>query len=102
MGYLGEADITAMLADLGACGGGVSVTLGGCTVTGLLDREAAELLGAEMPALVAADEVVHVASGALPQLASGAAITVGGSSYVVLKVLPYGDGAMVRALLRRP
>lgn len=102
MGYLGESDITAMLADLAACGGGVSVTLGTSTATGLWDREAVELLGTEMPALVAADEIVHLPSGALPQLASGAAISVGESSYVVLKVLPYGDGAMVRALLRRP
>jgi hypothetical protein len=102
MGFLGETDIAAMLADLAAAGGGVDVTLVATTVTGLLDREATELLGGEMPAVVAADEVVHVQSGALPGLASGASITVGGTDYVVLKVLPYGDGAMTRIALRKP
>ena len=102
MGFLGETDIAAMLADLAAAGGGVDVTLGATTVTGLLDREAAELLGGEMPALVAADEIVHVQSGTLPGLASGMPITVGGTSYVILKVLPYGDGAMTRIALRKP
>ena len=102
MGFLGETDIAAMLADLAAAGGGVDVTLGATTVTGLLDREAAELLGGEMPAVVAADEIVHVQSGTLPGLASGMPITVGGTSYVILKVLPYGDGAMTRIALRKP
>ena len=100
--YLGESDITAILADLAAAGGGVQVTFGGVTVTGLLDREAIELLGDQMPAVVAAEHVVHIQDGVLPGLQSGAAITVGGTAYVVLKVLPYGDGAMVRVLLRTP
>jgi len=100
--YLGESDITAILAELAAAGGGVEVTLGGVTVVGLLDREAVEVLGDQMPAVVAAEQVVHIQSGVLPDLQSGAAITVGGTAYVVLKVLPYGDGAMVRALLRTP
>lgn len=102
MSFLGEADIAAMLADLVAAGGGVEVTLGPTSVHGLLDREAAELFSGEMPAVVSADEVVHVQSGALPGLASGASITVGGVAYVVLKVLPYGDGAMTRVALRKP
>ncbi len=55
-----------------------------------------------MPALVAADETVHIKSGSLPGLASGVSITVGGTNYVVLKVLPYGDGAMTRIALRKP
>jgi sorbitol-specific phosphotransferase system component IIA len=100
--YLGESDIIAILADLAAAGGGVQVTLGGNTVTGLLDREAVEILGDQMPGVVAAEQVIHVQDGVLPGLQSGAAITVGGTAYVVLKVLPYGDGAMVRALLRTP
>ncbi|MBU0741071.1 hypothetical protein KJ554_01820, partial [bacterium] len=98
--FLGESDITAILVDLAEAGGGVEVTLGATTVTGLLDREAVEILGGEMPAVVAADETVHVQSGALPGLVSGAAITVGGAAYTVLKVLPYGDGAMTRVALR--
>ena len=102
MSFLGESDIAAMLADLAAAGGGVDVTLGATTVTGLLDREAAELLGGEMPAVIAADEVVHVQSVALSGLVSGSPITVGGTDYVVLKVLPYGDGAMTRIALRKP
>ena len=67
-----------------------------------LDREAVEILGGEMPAVVAADEIVHLQSGVLPGLGSGAAITVDGTDYTVLKVLPYGDGAMVRIALRTP
>jgi hypothetical protein len=102
MPFLGESDIAAMLADLAAAGGGVEVTLGATTVHGLLDREAVELFGGEMPAVIAADDVVHVQSGALPGLASGASISVGGIAYVVLKVLPYGDGAMTRIALRKP
>lgn len=100
--FLGESDITAILADLADAGGGVEVTLGATTVTGLLDREAVEILGGEMPAVVAADETVHVQSGVLPGLVSGAAIIVGGAAYTVLKVLPYGDGALTRVALRKP
>ena len=100
--FLGESDITAILADLASAGGGVEVSLGGVTVTGLLDREAIEILGDQMPGVIAAEEMVHVQSGVLPGLQSGAAITVGGTAYTVLKVLPYGDGAMVRVALRKP
>lgn len=102
MSFLCEADVAAMLSDLAEAGGGVDVTLGATTVTGLLDREAVEILGGEMPAVVAADEIVHIRSGALSGLASGAPVTVGGVDYVVLKVLPYGDGAMTRIALRKP
>ena len=102
MSFLGDEDVGAMLADLAEAGGGVDVTLGTMTVTGLLDREAVEIFGGEMPAVVAADEIVHVRSGALPGLASGAPVTVGGVDYVVLKVLSYGDGAMTRIALRKP
>ena len=102
MSFLMESDIAAILADLEEAGGGVEVTLGDATVTGLLDREAVEVLGGEMPALVAADETVHVRSGVLPGLASGVPVTVGSVEYVVLKVLSYGDGAMTRIALRKP
>ena len=102
MSFLGDEDVGAMLADLAEAGGGVDVTLGTMTVTGLLDREAVEIFGGEMPAVVAADEIVHVRSGALPGLASGTPVTVGGVDYVVLKVLSYGDGAMTRIALRKP
>jgi len=102
MAVLGEADVAAMLADLEEAGGGVDVTLGATTVTGLFDREAVEVLGGEMPAVVAADETVHVRSGALPGLASRVPVAVGGADYLVLKVLTYGDGAMTRVALRKP
>lgn len=102
MTFLGESDIASMLADLAAAGGGVDVTLGSTTVTGMLDREAAVVLGDEMPGAISEDEVVHVATGALPGLTSGAAVTVGGFPYVVQKALPYGDGAMTRIVLRKP
>ena len=100
--FLGESDISVMMADLASAGGGVEVILGDSKVTGLLDREAVELFGTEMPAVVAAEEIVHVQSGALPGLASGTSITVAGTGYTVLKVLPYGDGAMTRVVLRKP
>ncbi len=95
-------DIGAILADLAAACGAVRVTLGEATTFGLLNREAVEILGGEMPAVVAADEVIHLQAGTLPGLQSGAAITVGETAYNVLKVLPYGDGAMVRVALRKP
>ena len=98
----GEPDIAAMLSDLAAIGGGVEVTLGATTVHGVLDRGALELLQGEMPGVVAADEIVHVPTGSLPGLASGASITVDGVAYVVLKVMPYEDGAMTRVVLRKP
>jgi hypothetical protein len=100
--FLGESDIAEMLADLALSGGGVEVTLGSTTVTGLKDHEAAELFGGDMPAIVSADEVVHIQSGVLPGLVSGASITVDGVAHLVLKVLPYGDGAMTRIALRKP
>lgn len=102
MSVLGGSDIPEILADLAATGGTVSVTLGEKTVPGILDREAVEVLGDEMPGVVSDQEVVHVQTGALPGLASGVSITVGGLSYVVLKALPYGDGAMTRIVLRKP
>jgi len=49
MAFLGESDIGVMLADLAAAGGGVEVKLGATTVTGLLDREAIEILGETCP-----------------------------------------------------
>ena len=98
----GGLDIPAMLADLAEAGGAVEVTLGDVTVLGLRDREAVEILGGEMPAVVAADEIVHIQSGVLPGLGSGVTVTVDGTAYSVLKVLPYGDGAMVRVVLRTP
>jgi hypothetical protein len=102
MSFLGGADIPEVLADLALVGGTVAVTLGEATVTGVLDREAIEILGDEMPGAVSEEEVVHVQTGVLPGLVSGAAIGVGGFPYIVQKVLPYGDGAMTRIVLRKP
>jgi hypothetical protein len=102
MGFLGGSDIPEALADLALVGGTVAVTLGETTVTGMLDREAVEVLVDEMPGAVSEDEVVHVQTGTLPALTSGVAITVSGFPYVVQKALPYGDGAMTRIVLRKP
>ena len=99
---LGESDIAAMLGELAVMGGTVEVTLGDNTVPGVMDTEAAEVLGDEMPGAISEAEIVHVQTGALPGLASGASITVGGFRYVVQKALPYGDGAMTRIVLRKP
>jgi hypothetical protein len=98
----GADDIAAILADLAAAGGTVTVTIGASTVTGLRDREAVEILGGDMPGPVGVEESVHVQSGTLSGLVSGASITVGGTAYVVREVLVYGDGAMTRVLLRKP
>jgi hypothetical protein len=102
MSFLGGADIREVLADLSMVGGTVAVTIGGTTVTGILDREAVEVLGDDMPGVISDEEIVHVQTGALAGLASGASITVGGFPYVVQKALPYGDGAMTRVVLRKP
>lgn len=99
---LGESDIAAMLADLAMVGGTVAVQLGTTTVSGILDREAVEVLGDEMPGVVSDQEIVHIQTGAVPGLASGMSITVGGHPYVVQKAAPYGDGAMTRVILRKP
>lgn len=102
MSFLGGPDIPSVLADLALIGGTVDVTLGGKTVSGILDREAVEVLGDEMPGVVSEEEIVHIQTGALPGLASGVSITVGGFAYAVQKALPYGDGAMTRIVLRKP
>lgn len=102
MGILGGTDVAAMLADLAAAGGGVAVTHGSTTTTGLRDEEAVELFGGEMPELIGIARVIQIASGSLPGLASGSAIAVDGTSYVVAQILPYGDGAMCRLALRNP
>lgn len=99
---LGSADLAVMLADLAAAGGGVSVTLGATTVTGLMDREAMQVLEGDMPGGIADERAVHVETGALTGLTSGSAITVDGTAYVVREALPYGDGAMTRIALRTP
>jgi len=98
----GSVDIQAMLADLKAAGAAVDVTLASTTVTGLRDHEAVEILGAEMPGIMAGDESVHIETGSLPGLASGVDITVAGAARKVLRTGPYGDGAMTRIVLRTP
>lgn len=99
---LSDRDITAILADLAAAGLGARVTLGGASTIGLFDHEAVELFAGEMPATVSAEYAVHLQSGSLPGLEPGASLKVAGTTYAVLKVLPYGDGQMVRVLLRSP
>lgn len=101
MTFLGESDIDVMLADLSGAGGAVDVTLGATTVKGIMDHDALEVLDEEgRPGVIGSEKSVHVKTGALSGLTSGASITVGGTSYKVLKVLPYGDGAMTRVVLR--
>ena len=96
MGYLGEADITAMLAEIAAAGGGVRVSLGSTTVAGLRDHEAVELLGGEMPGAITNAEAVHVATDSLPGLTSNSTVQVDGVDKKVVKALAYGDGALTR------
>lgn len=98
-GFLGDADITEILADLAEAGGAVEVTFGAITVTGLFDRAAVQFFDGEMATLIAEGEAVHIKAGSLSGLEPAAAITVDGTSYKVLRILSYGDGAMQRIAL---
>ena len=98
-GILGEADIPAMIADLADADSAVEVTLGATTVMGLFDRAAVQFFDGEMATLIAPGEAVHIPADSLPDLEPGAAVTVEGVSFKVLRILPYGDGAMVRIAL---
>lgn len=98
-GFLGDADIAEILADLAEAGGAVEVTLGATTVTGLFDRAAVQFFDGEMPTMIADGEAVHIKAGSLPGLDPAATITVDGTDYKVLRVLSYGDGAMQRVAL---
>lgn len=100
--YLGEADIPAMLADLAGTDGAVEVTHGVVPTTGLYDRVAVQIFGGEMPTTIPDGESIHIAAGSLPDLAPGGVITVDGLTYKVLRILPYGDGAMERLALTKP
>lgn len=106
-GILGEEDIAEMLADLAGDMSAVEVTLGATTVTGLFDRAAVQMFDGEMPTLIPDGEAVHLKADALAGLEPEAAITVTrpgeetGTSYIVLRLLPYGDGAMVRVALTK-
>jgi len=100
MAFLGASDIAAMLADLADAEGAVKVKLGGITVNGLLDEEAVELLGTEMPGVIAADLLVHIATDSLPGLTSGSTVSVDNVPYKTLNAKVYGDGAMMRIALR--
>ncbi len=102
MGALGEADINEILADLAEANSAVAVTHNGTTTTGLFDRVALQIFDGEMPTTIPDGETVHIAAGSLPDLAPGVAITVDGVAFNVLRVLPYGDGAMERIALTQP
>jgi hypothetical protein len=104
-GILGDADINEMLADLAEAGSAVEVTLGSTTVTGLFDRAAVQIFDGEMPTLIPDGEALHIKAGSLPGLVPAAMLTVtfpgaaAGTDYKVLRILPYGDGAVVRVAL---
>lgn len=97
---LGDTDIASVLTDLEQCGGTVEVLFGGVTVPGLWDHDAVELLEGAGPGVVANEKAVHVQASALTGLASGEAITVEETTYTIREALPYGDGALVRIMLR--
>jgi len=105
-GFLGESDIDAMLADLAEADSTVEVTLGATTVTGLFDRAAVQFFDGDMPTVISESEAVHVRAGSLPGLEPGASITITigttSTTYSVLRVLKYGDGAMERIALTTP
>jgi len=105
-GILGEEDIDEMLADQLMVDGAVEVTLGATKVTGLLDRAAVQFYDGEMPTMIAEGEAVHVKTGSLPGLEEENApisVTEGTTTthYTVLRLLPYGDGAMTRIALTK-
>lgn len=99
MGILGEADLVVMFADLAEAGATVAVMHEGTTVDGLLDESAVEIFGDNAPPVIATDESVVVIMSQLPGLEAGDAITVDGVAKKVLKVLPYGDGAIGQVAL---
>lgn len=98
---LGSDDIQEMIEDLADAGGAVRVTLNGVTAYGLRDTEAVELLGVEMPGVIGAEEMIHVQAEDFPTAASHQDLTVDGVAWRILKVLPYGDGAMMRLALTK-
>lgn len=102
MAILGSADIAAILADLKDADGAVEVTLGSTTVIGLFDRTAIQIFDDDMPTTLVDGESVHVQADTLPGLQPGAALIVDGVAYKALRVLAYGEGAMVRIALRTP
>jgi hypothetical protein len=105
-GFLGAADIPAILADLAGADGAVEVTFGATTVTGLFDRAAVQFFDGEMPTTIVDGEAVHIQADSLPGLEHGSTVTVAepgtaGDAYTVIRVLCYGDGAMQRIALAR-
>ena len=102
MGHLGENDIAEMLSDLSGASATVAVTFGSATVTGLKDTVALQIFDGDMPTVIPEAESVNIVAGSLSDLEPGSIITIDGTSYKVLRVLPYGDGAMERLALTTP
>lgn len=102
MGHLGEEDLIPMLDGFSEASATVAVTFGAITVTGLYDRVALQVFDGDMPTVIPDGESVHIVAGSLTDLAPGDSITVDGVSYKVLRILPYGDGAMERLALTTP
>lgn len=90
-----------MLADLDSADGAVEVIFGALSTTGLFDRAAVQFFDGDMPTMIAEGEAIRIQDGSLPGLAPEDSITVAGTSYGVLRMLPYGDGAMIRVALTK-
>jgi len=102
MGHLGENDIPSILDDLSTSSATVAITFGSVTITGLFDRVAVQMFDGDMPTVIPDGESVHIVAGSLTDVTPGDIITVDGTSYKVLRILPYGDGAMERLALTTP
>ena len=91
----GDADIPALLADMG-----IAVTVGGVAGVGLLD-EADQVLvqDAERGAVVVLATTLTVQTSAFPAAAIGDAVVVGSTNFTVAKRLREGDGGLTKLVL---
>jgi hypothetical protein len=91
----GDADIPALLADMG-----IAVTIGGVGGSGLLD-ESDEVLVQDQTrgAVVMMMTTLTVQTSAFPAVAIDAAVVIGARNFTVRERLRLGDGGLTKLLL---
>jgi hypothetical protein len=97
--FFGDSDIPFMLDELG-----VPITAGGFNGFGILDlNDEVETFDGRGAAVIMKAITLVVQTSLFPHsaIATDATITVDGISYVVIKPLGQGDGALSKLLLRR-
>lgn len=92
----GDADIPALLADMG-----IPITVGGVAGKGLLD-EADEILvqDAQRGQVVVLATTVTVQTSAFPNMKIGNAVVAGSKTFTIRERLHIGDGALTKLLPR--